>query len=132
MESTLVNNQAHILVSKQSVVLSVDLQDIKELVQNGCQLFQVLSFDPPLDFYSWLEGDGYDFSREFSYTKDFTEQFVKYSMLSSRYIQFITCEFDMEYAEPDVIEAISKIINDINSEKKEYKRKQDELSTIEN
>ena len=38
----------------------IDLDDIRKLVDYGCELFQVLSFEPS-DFYSFLEGDGYDF-----------------------------------------------------------------------
>ncbi len=112
---------AHGLIARQSDELSVDLKDIKELVKNGCQLFQVLSFDPPLDFYSWIEGDGYDFSREFYFTKTSTELFVKYSMLSSRKILEIACVYD-EYIEKEEREAILKIVADINDEKREHIR----------
>ena len=111
---------AHGLIAKQSEELCVDLKDIKELVKNGCQLFQVLSFDPPLDFYSWIEGDGYDLSSEFDFTKKSTELFVKYSMLSSRRIVEIACVYD-EYMEKEEMEAIMKIVSDINDEKREHK-----------
>ena len=53
---------AHGLLSKQSDKACVDLKDIKELVEKGIAIFQALSFEPE-GFYSWIEGDGYDFTK---------------------------------------------------------------------
>lgn len=75
---------------------SVYLPDIRELLENGCELFQALSFRP-LDFYSWIEGDGYDFSREFTYTKELTRRVWEYFYLSSDYIQKIDGDIYVEY-----------------------------------
>ena len=74
---------------------SVYLPDIRELLENGCELFQALSFRP-LDFYSWIKGDGYDFSREFAYTKETTRSMWEYFYLSSDYVKKIDSDINVE------------------------------------
>lgn len=93
----------------------VNLQDIKELLNNGCELFQALSFEPK-NFYTFFEGDGYDFSREIAYTQKSLENIIKYTMLSSNYIKSINCTFA-----PDSNEYVKKrmgeIVDEINRAK---------------
>lgn len=108
---------AHGLLVKQNEdeESGVDIRDIKELVEKGCQLFQAISFEPR-DFYSWIEGDGYDFSKEFAYTHISTELFIKYVMLSSTHITQIDCQYN-EYSTAEEVAKVKSILKDINEEK---------------
>lgn len=106
---------AHSLLDKQVDVVEVDLDDISYVVEKGCELFQVLSFEIS-DFYSFLEGDGYDFSEEFTYTKNSAELFVKYSMLSSKLIKKIECQYT-ELCTTDEVERLDSLIKSINDNK---------------
>ena len=91
---------------------TVDLDDIKQLVEYGCELLQTLSFEPS-DFYSFTEGDGFDFSKENETTKSLTYNFIMHSFLTSRYITKIECAFD-ELCPEDIKERLEKIIQEIN------------------
>ena len=93
----------------------VDLKDIRTLVEYSCDLFQLLSFEPR-DFYSFAEGDGHNFSKEFAFTDSLTHNFISHSFLTSRYITKINCEFD-EQCPKDVRERLELIIKGINSER---------------
>lgn len=103
---------AHRLLST-SDTSQVDLKDIKKLVEYGCQLFQTLSFEPR-DFYSFFEGDGNDFSKEFKYTYESTRRFIKNSYLSSKYITNINCQISEECDET-IKKRIESIVNELNS-----------------
>ncbi len=112
---------AHGLIEKQSEDVVVYLADIKELVEKGCELYQVLSFDPPLDFYSWVEGGGTDFKEEFLCTRELTDHFLKCASLSSSFIKSISCEY-VELCEPEEIALYSTNISSINDYKSKKSR----------
>lgn len=92
---------------------AVNLNDIKQLVEYGCKLLQALSFEPS-DFYSFTEGDGFDFSKEIETTKSLTYNFLIHSFLTSSYINKIECAFD-ELCPNDIKERLEKILQEINS-----------------
>lgn len=94
---------------------TVHLKDVRKLVEYGCELFQKLSFEPK-GFYSFFEGDGYDFSKEFSYTGTSTRSFMKYAILSSKHISNITCQVRSD-CDTATKEKIDKLVSDINIEK---------------
>ena len=95
----------------------VDLNDIRELVDYGIELFQVLSFEPG-NFYNWLkEGDGYDFSKEIAYTQKSLSNFIRYTMLSSKYISEVDCKISAD-CEASMVRKIEAMIKEINSSKK--------------
>jgi hypothetical protein len=110
---------AHGLLSKQDRDFELDLKDIKELLEKGCKLFQAISFESSGFYDKWWEGDGYDFSKEFDYTKKSTKLFLKYSMLSAKCVERISCEYRKDRLEFDEenIRIIENIINEINGEK---------------
>lgn len=91
----------------------VDLEDIKQLVEYGCELLQTLSFDPG-DFYSFTEGDGFDFSKEIETTKSLSYKFIMHSFLTSSYITKIECEVD-ELCPKDIRDRLEKIIQKLNT-----------------
>lgn len=93
----------------------VDLTDIRKLVDYACELFQALSFKP-CDFYSFFEGDGHDFSKEFVFTEDLTKKFIAHTFLTSKYITKINCEFD-ETCPEDIRIRLEKIIQTINTDR---------------
>lgn len=93
----------------------VDLREIKMLVEYGQKLFQTLSFRP-LDFYSFAEGDGYDFSKEIEYTRQSLSKFIKTSFLTSKYIAKIDCELQDD-CDDAIKERICAIISDLNTKK---------------
>ena len=90
----------------------VDLADIRKLVDYACELHQTLSFEPR-DFYSVIEGDGYDFSEEFAYTEKSTHSFIAHTFLTSKHIKKINCEFedDCPKAIRNRLEAIIQTLN---------------------
>lgn len=91
----------------------VDLKDIKQLVEYGCELLQALSFEPS-DFYSFTEGDGFDFSKEIETTKSLSYNFIMHSFLTSSYITKIECEIDKLCPE-DIRERLEKTIQELNT-----------------
>ena len=91
----------------------VDLKDIKQLVEYGCELLQALSFEPS-DFYSFTEGDGVDFSKEIETTKSISYNFIMHSFLTSSYITKIECEID-ELCPKDIRERLEEIIQELNA-----------------
>ena len=91
----------------------VDLEDVKQLVEYGCELLQALSFEPS-DFYSFTEGDGVNFSKEIETTKSLSYDFIIHSFLTSRYITKLECEID-EFCPEDIRERLEKIIQKINT-----------------
>lgn len=93
----------------------IDLRDIRQLVEYGCEFFQKLSFEPR-SFYSFFEGDGFDFSKEFAFTHASTRNFIKYHYLSSQYISGIQCEFT-EDCSPKTKEKLLQTIGELNSSK---------------
>lgn len=92
----------------------VDLSEIKLLVKYGQHLFQALSFEPR-DFYSFVEGDGYDFSKEDEFVHGLTRHFIKMSFLSSKHITKIECTFKDD-CEEFIKERIQVIIDDLNKQ----------------
>ena len=90
-----------------------DLNEIKMLVEYGQLLFQTLSFGP-LDFYSLMEGNGYDFSKETDFLHKSTQQFIKTSFLTSKYITKIHCDFD-DTCNDSEKQRLQTIIDDLNS-----------------
>lgn len=95
----------------------VNLSDIKELLEYGCELFQRLSFEPKGFYDPLLESDGYDFSREFSYTEKSLSDFIRYTMLSSSYVKSIDCVIDEDCKEFAVGKKLQRMIDDINESK---------------
>lgn len=93
----------------------IDLNDIEQLVKNGCELFQTLSFEPK-DFYSFIEGDGHDFSKEFTFTDSLTRKFILHTFLTSKFITKIQCEFD-EWCPDDVKDRMKTIIDELNTDR---------------
>lgn len=93
----------------------VDLTDIRKMVDYACELFQALSFEP-CDFYSFFEGDGHDFSKEFFFTENLTKKFIAHTFLTSKYITKINCEFD-ETCPEDIRIRLEKIIQTINTDR---------------
>ena len=93
----------------------VDLTDIRKLVEYAFELHQALSFEPR-SFYSAIEGDGYDFSKELAYTEKSTHNFIAHTFLTSKHIKKINCEFD-EDCPKDIKERLKAIIQDLNSER---------------
>ena len=91
----------------------VDLKDVKQLVEYGCELLQALSFEPG-DFYSFTEGDGVDFSKEIETTKSLSRKFIMHSFLTSSYITKIECEID-ELCPKDIRERLEEIIQELNA-----------------
>lgn len=96
---------------------TIDLSDIEELLKLGCELFQTLSFEPRR-FYTFLEGDGYDFAREFAYTEKSLANLIRYTQLSSNNIASISCNFDPD-CEENAVKKIQTLIGKINETKKE-------------
>ena len=94
---------------------AVNLADIQKLVKYACELHQTLSFEPR-SFYSFIEGDGYDFSKEFAYTDKSTHSFIAHTFLTSKHIKKINCEFD-EDCPKDVKERLETIIQTLNSDR---------------
>ena len=90
----------------------VDLNDIRKLVESACALLQALSFETR-DFYSFVEGDGYDFSKEFAYTESSTRKFIAHTFLTSEYITKVNCDFDEDCPKnvKGRLESIIQIIN---------------------
>lgn len=93
----------------------VDLADIRKLVDYACELHQTLSFEPR-SFYSLVEGDGYDFSKEFAYTEKSTHDFIAHTFLTSKHIKKINCEFD-EDCPKDIKERLEAIIQTLNNDR---------------
>ncbi len=91
----------------------VDLNEIKMMFEYGCNLFHVLSFEPQ-DFYSFIEGDGYDFFKEINYTYKSVRKFIKTSFLTSNYITKIDCQFD-DYCDETIKRRLQTIIDDLNT-----------------
>ena len=87
-------------------------------MEKGCNLFQTISFEPSGFYDQWREGDGYDFSKEFDYTKKSTKRFLKYSMLSAKCVEKISCEYRNDIFEEENIRIIEKIISEINEDKR--------------
>lgn len=98
-----------------SDVCEVDLNDIQKLVEYACELFQALSFEPR-DFYSFIEGDGHDFSKEFAFTESLCKKFITNTFLTSKYITKINCEFD-ESCPEEIRNRLEKIIQSINTDR---------------
>ncbi len=91
----------------------VDLTDIRKLVEYACELHQVLSFEPR-EFYSFIEGDGFDFSKEFSYTEKSTHNFIAHTFLTSEHITKISCKIDRDCPK-DVRKRIKAVVKELNS-----------------
>lgn len=89
----------------------VDLVDLKELLENGCELFQTLSFNVE-DFYRGTS-DGYGFEAEWKYTYSSAKAFIKLSKLSSKYITDVSCKY-AKYCPEDVKERIKLVIRELN------------------
>lgn len=104
---------AHGLINQDEA--TVDLDDIEELLNCGIELFQMLSFEPR-GFYTILEGDGYDFSKEITYTRKSLSNLIRYTMLSSTHISKIICEYDPECEAP-ISTKVHKIVDEINNSK---------------
>lgn len=100
-----------LLITEDDAV--VDLTEIKILVEYGQRLFQTLSFEPR-DFYSFAEGDGYDFSKEIEYTHKSTREFIKTSFLTSKYIAKINCELQDD-CDDAIKDRIYAFIDDLNT-----------------
>jgi len=98
-----------------SDMCGVDLTDIKKLVEYACELFQALSFEPR-DFYSFVEGDGHDFSKEFVFTESLCRKFITHTFLTSKYITKVNCEFD-ENCPEDIRKRLETIIQTINTDR---------------
>lgn len=95
----------------------VDLKDIKELLKNGCELFQHLSFDVKSFYNPLLEGDGTNFENEFEYTAASTQKFIKHSFLTSGFIDKIECTY-VEHCNAGVRNRLEKVLSDINSNRR--------------
>ncbi len=104
---------AHGLINQDEA--TVDLNDIEELLNCGIELFQRLSFKPR-GFYTIFEGDGYDFSKEITYTRKSLSNLIRYTMLSSTHISKIKCEYDSECEAP-ILTKVHKIVDEINNSK---------------
>ena len=94
----------------------VNLDEIKQLVEYGCELFQALSFEPH-DFYSFIEGNGFGFDDEIKTTDKLSRNFIFHSFLTSRYITRISCEFE-EYCPKDIREKLDTVIQKLNTDRK--------------
>lgn len=93
----------------------VDLDEIKQLVEYGYELFQAVSFEPR-DFYDFTEGDGFDFSKEVKTTDSLSRNFINHSFLTSRYITKISCEID-GHCSKDVRDRLELIIEKLNTDR---------------
>ena len=94
----------------------VSLSEIRDLVYRGIELFQILSFEPKSFYDPLLEGDGYDFSKEISYTKKSMAEFLRYSVLSSNLIQEVSIALSPE-CEGQIAKRIMRVVDDINISK---------------
>ena len=128
---TCLRNQyiAHGLINQDEA--TVDLDDIEELLKCGIELFQKLSFETR-GFYTFGEGNGYDFSNEISYTRKSLSNLIRYTMLSSTHISKIICEYDSECEEP-VLTKVQKLVEEINISKEsqfnERTKREDAINT---
>jgi hypothetical protein len=93
----------------------VDLKDIRKLVEYAFELHQALSFEPRR-FYKFVEGDGYDFSKELAYTEKSTHNFIAHTFLTSKHIKKINCEFD-EDCPKDIKDRLEAIIQTLNNDR---------------
>lgn len=93
----------------------VDLDEIKQLIEYGCELFQTLSFEPR-DFYSFIEGYGLGFDDEIKTTDKLSRNFIAHSFLTSRYITKISCEFE-ETCPKDIREKLDIVVQKLNTDR---------------
>ena len=100
-----------LLDASDNAILNLD--EIKQLVEYGCELFQTLSFEPR-DFYSFTEGDGVGFDDEIKTTDKLSRNFIYHSFLTSRYITKISCEFE-EYCPIDIRNRLEAVIQELNT-----------------
>lgn len=94
----------------------VNFYDLFELVNNGIDLFHALSFETKGFYNLAKEGDGYDFSKEISYTEKSFYSLIRYIMLSSTQITEISCKKDEVY-DNETLQKIDQLIDDINKSK---------------